>query len=40
MGSPEIVICEISGGLKNIDNVLLWRAISVLCNVIIVDYYV
>ncbi len=28
------------GVSKNIDNVLFWRAISVLCNVIIVDYYV
>ncbi len=27
------------GVSKNIDNVLFWRAISVLCNVIIVDYY-
>ncbi len=40
MGSPENVICEILAGLKNIDNVLFRRAISVLCNVLIVDYCV
>ncbi len=28
------------GVSKNIDNVLFWRAVSALCNVIIVDYYV
>ncbi len=46
MGSPENMICEIVGGgggggvSKNIDNVLFRHTISVLCNVIIVDYYV